>query len=92
MLSEMILGSVAMTHQVGNMKIHPLGQIFFRKYTYLFVCLVNVFCIRSHIKAVSYAQTSVFFSVAVLSFYLGPDPDLTSQHKWIHDRQGIIAS
>jgi len=26
MLSEMILGSVAMTHQVGNMKIHLLGK------------------------------------------------------------------
>jgi hypothetical protein len=26
MLSEMILGSVAMTHQVGNMKLHLLGK------------------------------------------------------------------
>jgi hypothetical protein len=29
MLSEMILGSVAMTHQVGNMKLHLLGKIRF---------------------------------------------------------------
>jgi hypothetical protein len=29
MLSEMILGSVAMTHQVGNMKLHLLGKIHF---------------------------------------------------------------
>jgi hypothetical protein len=29
MLSEMILGSVAMTHQVGNMKLHLLGKIYF---------------------------------------------------------------